>query len=72
LEVIVNQWARETIDNVGENLQTLHSLFLAATEPTLFALALKHTGGNKAKAAELLGIHRGTLRDRLRVYGMDE
>ena len=45
--------------------------FLAAVEPTLLAKILEHTGGNRAAAADLLGIHRGTLRDRLRRYGID-
>jgi two-component system nitrogen regulation response regulator GlnG len=50
----------------------LHSQFLAAVEPALLRVVLRHTGGNRAKAAEILGIHRGTLRERLRSYGIDE
>jgi two-component system, NtrC family, nitrogen regulation response regulator GlnG len=65
-------WARKTIRNIGSESSPLHSQFLAATEPILLKLALEHSGGNRANAAELLGIHRGTLRDRLRAYGMDE
>lgn len=34
--------------------------------------ALRTTGGNKSKAAELLNIHRNTLYQRLRKYNLDE
>ncbi|SMP73407.1 two-component system, NtrC family, nitrogen regulation response regulator GlnG [Neorhodopirellula lusitana] len=73
LEGVIGQWTREVIEaSSGKDLQTLHAQFLAATEPTLFQIALQHTHGNRAKAAEMLGIHRGTLRDRLRSYGLDD
>jgi two-component system nitrogen regulation response regulator GlnG len=68
----VDAWATDAIEKAGEELSTLHSQFLAAAEPALFRVALQHTGGNRAKAAELLGIHRGTLRDRLRSYGIED
>ena len=68
----VQAWATAAIEDAGDDLATLHSQFLAAAEPALFRVALQHTGGNRAKAAELLGIHRGTLRDRLRSYGIDD
>jgi two-component system nitrogen regulation response regulator GlnG len=68
----VTEWTRRAIGEGGESMETLHGDFLAATEPSLFQAVLKHTGGNRAKAAELLGIHRGTLRERLRAYGIDD
>ena len=71
LEQVVRRWAEDTLqgDDVGN---TLHSQFLAAAEPAFLKAVLKHTRGNRAKAAELLGIHRGTLRERLRAYGIDD
>lgn len=50
---------------------TLHDDFLTAFEPALLKAVLQATEGNRAAAAERLGIHRGTLRDRLRKYGID-
>ncbi|MEZ6076809.1 MAG: helix-turn-helix domain-containing protein [Pirellulaceae bacterium] len=38
---------------------------MATAEPALLQFAIDHTGGSRTEAAEL-GIHRGTLRDRLR------
>ncbi|EMI55698.1 sigma-54-dependent transcriptional regulator [Rhodopirellula sallentina] len=72
LEKSIEQWALSSLQSSDEPPQDLHAKFLAATEPTLFKIILAHTGGNRAKASEILGIHRGTLRDRLRSYGMDE
>ncbi|MEM6468817.1 MAG: sigma-54 dependent transcriptional regulator [Planctomycetota bacterium] len=68
----VEQWTLEQLSDNGDSVSSLHSKFLAASEPTLIRLALRHTSGNRAKAAELLGMHRGTLRERLRLYEMDE
>jgi DNA-binding NtrC family response regulator len=67
---LITTWAEVAI---ADNLDTasLHSDLMAAIEPSLLQVVLKHTGGNRAKAAEMLGIHRGTLRDRLKGYGID-
>ncbi len=40
----------------------LYQQFLAATEPALFDAVLETTRGNQAAAAQILGIHRATLR----------
>lgn len=71
LDDVIRQWARGAIERwpAGE---ALHARFLAAAEPALLQFTMEHTGGNRAKAAELLGIHRGTLRERLRTYGIEE
>ena len=43
---------------------------LEAAERRHLALALRHTGGNKRKAAHLLGISRSTLLNKVRKYGL--
>ncbi len=48
----------------------LHDQVIAAVERILFAKVLEHTHGNQAKASELLGLNRSTLRHRLRVLGL--
>lgn len=71
LEKVIHAWTENAIaEKTGT--ANLHGHFLAAVEPSLLSVVLKHTGGNRAKAAEMLGIHRGTLRDRLRAYGIDD
>jgi len=39
-------------------------------ERALISAALRHTGSNQVKAAELLGISRNTLRDRIAKFGL--
>jgi DNA-binding NtrC family response regulator len=45
---------------------------LDAAERRHLALVLRHTGGNKRKAAHLLGISRSTLLNKVRKYGLEE
>ena len=44
-----------------------YNIALSWVEKPLIIEALRLTGGNKAKAADYLGIHRNTLRSRLKV-----
>ncbi|EXB47252.1 bacterial regulatory, Fis family protein [Acinetobacter baumannii 146457] len=39
-------------------------------EKPLLDLTLTHTRGNQTKAAELLGLNRGTLRKKLKAHGL--
>jgi DNA-binding NtrC family response regulator len=45
---------------------------LEAAERRHLALVLRHTGGNRRKAAHLLGISRSTLLNKVRKYGLEE
>jgi len=47
-----------------------HQATLAAVEAPLIAAAMVRTKGNQLKAAELLGMNRNTLRERMRALGL--
>ena len=57
------------IDSAAPGL--LYERFLTATEPALIRAVLHATGGNRAAAAQRLGMHRATLRERMKRYGFD-
>jgi len=48
----------------------LYERFLQLVEPPLLEAVLKHCGGNRAAAAELLGLHRATLRQKMRRHNL--
>jgi two-component system nitrogen regulation response regulator GlnG len=50
----------------------LYERFLQLVEPPLLQEALRHCDGNRAAAAQLLGLHRATLRHKLRRHGLSE
>ena len=49
----------------------LYERFLELVEPPLLRAMLEQSRGNRAVAAERLGIHRATLRQKLRKYGIE-
>jgi len=54
----------------GEEDESSYQIALAWVERPLIVEALRLTGGNRAKAADKLGIHRNTLRTRLRTLNI--
>jgi Fis family transcriptional regulator len=54
----------------GMQPNNMYQLVLKQIEQPLFEAILEHTKGNQSRAAELLGLNRGTLRKKLRVYDL--
>jgi len=48
----------------------LYNLVMREVEEPLFRAALDYSEGNQSRAAEVLGINRGTLRKKLKTYGI--
>jgi Fis family transcriptional regulator len=48
----------------------LYELVLGEVEPPLLRTVMEYTRGNQSRAAEILGINRGTLRKKLKTYGL--
>ena len=54
----------------GTQPNHMYDLVLRQIEQPLFEAILEHTKGNQSRAAELLGLNRGTLRKKLRSYNL--
>ena len=55
----------------GHDPKGLHDLIISQVEKPLFETVLSHTRGNVSHAATVLGVNRGTLRNRLKKYGLE-
>lgn len=62
---------RHLKDLNGEEASGLYHKVLSETEKPLIEAVLKHSGGNRVKAARALGISRNTLRKKLDQFGLD-
>jgi two-component system nitrogen regulation response regulator GlnG len=60
----VKRWATDKLSR-GETTNDLYQQFLADAEPPLIETVLDNTSQNRLAAADLLGIHRATLRKKL-------
>ena len=54
----------------GEIPQDLYDLVVGEVEHALLEAALNQSNNNQSKAAEMLGISRGTLRTRMKLFGL--
>jgi two-component system nitrogen regulation response regulator GlnG len=69
LRASVAQWARRQLCKPAADdaeLETLHSRLLEIVEPPLLRATQEWAGGNQVRMARRLGLHRTTLREKLR------
>jgi len=55
----------------GHKANGLYDLVMSEVEPAILSVVMDHVEGNQTQAAELLGINRGTLRKKLKQYGIE-
>lgn len=55
----------------GEDVNDLYELVLAEVEQPMLDMVMQYTRGNQTRAATMMGINRGTLRKKLKKYGMN-
>jgi Fis family transcriptional regulator len=55
----------------NNDIDNLYELVLAEVEAPLLEEVMKYTRGNQTRASMLMGINRGTLRKKLKQYGMN-
>jgi two-component system nitrogen regulation response regulator GlnG len=66
-------WAAQQPLEAADNAPgDLYERFLRLTEPALLKAVLSQCGDNRGVAARILGIHRATLRQKLRDHGLDD
>ncbi len=53
-----------------EPVTDLHQMVMSEVEAPLLEAVMRYTGNNQSKASLMLGLNRGTLRTKLKHYGM--
>ncbi len=66
---------RQSLENYishqkGPLPSNLYELILAEVEAPLMEAVMEYTKGNQSRAAIVLGLSRGTLRKKLKMYGL--
>jgi Fis family transcriptional regulator len=66
---------RQSLENYltqlkGQLPSNLYELILAEVEAPLLSAVMEYTKNNQSRAAIVLGLSRGTLRKKLKMYGM--
>jgi Fis family transcriptional regulator len=54
----------------GQAVNDVYDMVLAEIEAPLLEVVMKNTRQNQTKASEILGLNRGTLRKKLKQYGL--
>jgi Fis family transcriptional regulator len=54
----------------GHEVNDIYHVVMNEVEPAILDVVMNHVQGNQTHAAELLGINRGTLRKKLKQYGL--
>ncbi len=65
----INSWVRTALERNEYPNGLMHEL-MNEVEPKILLAVLQSTDGNRVKASEILGIHRGTLREKIRLYNL--
>jgi Factor for inversion stimulation Fis, transcriptional activator len=71
LSVCVERAVEAYFDDLdGERATDLYALVLDEVEAPLLRSVMRRTDGNQSRAAEMLGLSRGTLRKKLKQHGL--
>ncbi len=75
LQAPLSQCVERAVKDYFEQLEghpaaNLYDMLLSEVEAPLLKATLEYTHGNQSRAAEMLGLNRGTLRKKLKTYGL--
>ncbi len=76
-EIPLRDHAQEALSTYFTNLNghrpaALYDLVMREVEEPLFKAVLDYASGNQSRAAVILGINRGTLRKKLKEFGLSK
>jgi Fis family transcriptional regulator len=72
LHEIVRSALKDYIQTLeGDDPTELYAMVMREVERPLLECALQHCEGNQTRAAQCLGLNRGTLRKKLREHGLN-
>ena len=54
----------------GQPVTDVYNMVLSEVEAPLLEAVMEYTRGNQTKASIILGLNRGTLRKKLKIYGL--
>lgn len=54
----------------GQDVTDIYQMVLSEVEAPMLEIVMSYVEGNQSKAAALLGLNRGTLRKKLKQYGL--
>ncbi|MBU2710918.1 DNA-binding transcriptional regulator Fis [Zooshikella harenae] len=54
----------------GQDVTDVYQMVLSEVEAPLLEVVMAHVKGNQTKASAILGLNRGTLRKKLKQYGL--
>lgn len=54
----------------GQPVNDVYNMVMAEVEAPMLEIVLKYTRHNQTRAAQVLGLNRGTLRKKLKQYGL--
>ncbi|PKM32014.1 MAG: DNA-binding transcriptional regulator Fis [Gammaproteobacteria bacterium HGW-Gammaproteobacteria-11] len=54
----------------GQDVTDVYNMVLCEVEAPLLESVMEHVKGNQTRASEILGLNRGTLRKKLKQYGL--
>lgn len=73
LKQVVKDTLRNYFSHIGnERPANFYVILLEEVEKPLLEVLINHTGYNQVKMANILGLSRGTLRKKLKQYGLLE
>ena len=72
----LHECVRESIETYlqqldGAQMPDLYAVVMREVEMTMLEAVQRYAQGNQSKAAQILGMNRGTLRKKLKLYGLD-